>query len=137
MIKQVVPYLMFDGNANEALEFYAQVFETEVTDLQTYGDADYPTPKEAANRIIHARLKKDSLSLYFSDTSVGQPVQSGNHIAITLEFDSKADQARVYHKLKENGKVHMELQQTFWGSIYAKVQDQFGFTWDLNFELSQ
>jgi PhnB protein len=41
MIKQVVPYLMFDGNAKEALEFYAKVFEREVKDLQTYGEANY------------------------------------------------------------------------------------------------
>lgn len=134
MIKQVVPYLTFNGNAKEALEFFSQVFEGEIFDVQTYAQANMPVPDEAKDRIIHGRLRKDSLLIYVSDAFPGQDIQGGNSFSIAVDFDSKEDQRKVYDRLKEGGNVHMELQETFWDALYGKVQDKFGITWDLNFQ---
>ncbi len=68
-----------------------------------------------------------------SDTFPGQPVETGNHISLVLEFESEASIQKVYDNLHQESKVLMKLQDTFWGAKYAKVKDKFGIVWDLNF----
>ncbi|MCL6572358.1 MAG: VOC family protein [Bacillus sp. (in: Bacteria)] len=129
---QATPYLMFDGNAKEALEYYIEVFGGEISNLQTYGEADYPTPPEASDRVIHAQFKKDDLFIMVSDTFPGNSVEVGNNISLALEFENEEEIQRVYETLYLKGTVLMELQDTFWGAKYAKVKDPFGVIWDLN-----
>jgi PhnB protein len=129
---QATPYFMFDGQAREALEFYKEVFQGEVQGIQTYGEADYPTPPEANDRIIHAQFKKDDLFLMVSDTFPGNLLEIGNNISLTLELESEAEIQQIYNALSSKGTTLMELQNTFWGATYAKVKDQFGVIWDLN-----
>ena len=130
---QATPYLMFDGNAKEALEYYREVFGGEISNLQTYGEADYPTPPEAHDRVIHAQFKKDDLFLMASDAVPGYSVVVGSNISLTLEFESEDEIRGIYDTLSQKGTVYMELQDTFWGAKYAKVKDAFGVIWDLNF----
>jgi PhnB protein len=130
---QATPYLMFDGNAKEALEYYREVFGGEISNLQTYGEADYPTPPEAHDRVIHAQFRKDDLFLMASDAFPGSPVVVGSNISLTLEFESDEEIQEIYEALSQKGTVHMELQDTFWGAKYAKVQDAYGVIWDLNY----
>ncbi|RJS61027.1 VOC family protein [Bacillus sp. PK3_68] len=129
---QTTPYLTFNGNAKEALNFYAEAFQAEIQGLQTFGEADYPTPPEAANRIMHARLAKGHFLLMVSDTFPGQEIKTGNQISLALTFESKEEIQSVYGKLQQEGTIHMELQTTFWGSTYAKLQDKFGIVWQLD-----
>lgn len=137
MKHQATPYLMFNGNAKEALEYYKGVFGGEIAEIQTYGEADYPTPPEADNRIMHARFKKDDLLLMVSDAFPGQFVDVGSNISLVLEFESDDEIRTVYSALIEKGSIYMELQDTFWGATYAKVKDAYGITWDLNYEKSK
>ncbi|MBP3041189.1 VOC family protein [Bacillaceae bacterium Marseille-Q3522] len=130
---QVTPYLLFNGNASDALAYYEKVFEGEVTEKQTFGEADHPTPPEVDDKIIHAKFKKDDLFLMFSDTFPGQDVTFGDNISLTLELESEAEIQKIYDQLSEQGSILMELQDTFWGAKYAKVKDPFGVVWDLNY----
>ncbi|MFT4414870.1 VOC family protein [Fredinandcohnia humi] len=133
MKQQATPYLMFDGKAKEALDYYQNIFEGEILDMQTYGEADYPTPPEADNRIIHARFKKDDFVLMVSDAFPGSEVTIGTNISFVLEFENEQEIQKIYQQLSENGTVLMELQDTFWGAKYAKLKDPFGIIWDLNY----
>jgi PhnB protein len=76
--QQAVPYLTFDGNAKEALDFYKDVFDGEIVEMRTYGEADYPTPPEADERIIHAKFQKGGLLMMVSDSFPGNKVTPGN-----------------------------------------------------------
>ncbi|MEH7503590.1 VOC family protein [Neobacillus drentensis] len=130
---QATPYLMFDGNAKEALEYYREVFGGEISNLQTYGEADYPTPPEAHDRVIHAQFRKDDLFLMASDAFPGNSVVVGSNISLTLEFESEEEIQKIFDALSQKGTVFMELQDTFWGAKYAKVKDSYGVIWDLNY----
>jgi PhnB protein len=134
---QATPYLMFDGKAKEALNYYQSIFGGEISNLQTYGEADYPTPPEAHDRVIHAQFKKDDLFLMASDAFPGSPVEVGNNISLTLEFESEEEIQTTYDALSQKGTVFMKLQDTFWGAKYAKVKDAFGVIWDLNYTKSE
>ncbi|MBM7586142.1 PhnB protein [Bacillus pakistanensis] len=133
MKHQATPYLIFDGIALEALEYYHDVFQGEILNVQTFGDADYPTPPEMDDKIMHAQFKKEELFIMMSDSFQDQSVTVGNNISLALEFESSEEIQKIYDQLKEKGSVLMELQDTFWGATYAKVEDPFGITWDLNY----
>jgi PhnB protein len=133
---QITPYLSFDGNAKQALEFYKEVLGAEIIGLQTFGEADYPTPPEADNRVMHAKLSKGDISLMFSDTFPGQSVVVGSNITLTLEPESEEEIQSLYDSLSKGGKALMELEDTFWGAKYGRVQDQFGIIWELNYQKS-
>jgi PhnB protein len=133
---QITPYLSFDGNAKQALEFYKEVLGAEIIGLQTFGEADYPTPPEADNRVMHAKLSKGDISLMFSDTFPGQSVVVGTNITLTLEPESEEEIQSLYDALRNGGKALMELEDTFWGAKYGRVQDSFGIIWELNYQKS-
>lgn len=135
-MKQATPYLTFDGNARDALAYYKEIFEGEVLGVQTFGEADFPTPPEADDRIMHAQFKKDDLFFMVSDTFPNGSFTLGNHISLVLEFESNEDIQKFYDRISSNGTVFMELQDTFWGAKYAKVKDAYGVIWDLNYTKS-
>lgn len=133
MKHQATPYFSFDGQARDALEYYKEVFEGEVLGIQTFGEADFPSPPEISDHIMHAQFKKGELFFMMSDSFPGQAPTSGNHISLVLELESEEEINTYYKRLTEKGNAVMELQDTFWGAIYAKVKDPFGITWDLNY----
>jgi PhnB protein len=134
MIKQVTPYLYFEGNAEEALDFYKDIIGGEKSDIMRYGDAQTPTSDAYKNKVLHARLESKSFNLFFSDIFEGQKVENGNNISLTLEFDSEEAIDKAYSSLAEGGTIFMELQKTFWNAKYAKVTDKFGVIWELNYQ---
>ncbi|WP_201714177.1 VOC family protein [Rossellomorea arthrocnemi] len=133
MKHQATPYFSFDGQARNALEYYKEVFEGEVLGVQTFGEADFPSPPEIADHIMHAQFKKRELFFMMSDSFPGQAPTAGNQVSLVLELESEEDINMYYERLSEKGTVIMELQDTFWGAIYAKVKDPYGINWDLNF----
>jgi len=133
MKHQATPYLTFDGNAREALGYYKEVFEGEILSIQTFGEADFPTPPEADDRIMHAQFKKDDLFIMMSDAFLGQSIETGNRISLALELESEEEIQKIYDAFSQSGSVLMELQDTFWGAKYAKVKDRFDVIWDLNY----
>ncbi|CAG9620778.1 VOC family protein [Sutcliffiella rhizosphaerae] len=136
-MNQAVPYLSFNGNAKQALDYYKEVFEGEITLFQTFGEADFPTPPEAENRVMHARFQKGNLLLMASDSFPGQDIQVGNNVSLSIEIESEEQINTLYARLTEKGKVLMELQDTFWGARYGSVEDPFGVKWDLNYTKKQ
>jgi len=129
-------YLTFNGNCREAIEFYAEVFETEMPRLMTFGEnppnPEYPLPEEAKNLIMHARLAIDGSNVMFSDTFPGTPFTIGNNISLAYHSFEADKLKTVYDKLKEGGTVGVELQETFWAKLYGQVTDKFGVIWQFN-----
>jgi PhnB protein len=133
----ITPYLTFQGNAEEAMRFYAEVFGGEIVELRRY--ADMPggqTPEHYRDKVLHGRLKIGDAWLFFSDAFSRDPVPPvPGPISLTIEFSDEAQIEAVYERLSQGGEVRMPLQKTFWGAKYAKLTDRFGITWDLNCQL--
>ncbi|AIQ12222.1 VOC family protein [Paenibacillus durus] len=129
-------YLNFNGNCREAVEFYVQAFGTEEPKLMTFGEAppspEYPLPDEAKNLIMHTRLNIFESNVMFSDTFPGMPFVVGNNISLAIVTDDKDALQSAFDKLKEGGKVGMELQETFWSKCYGSLSDKFGVEWQFN-----
>ncbi|WP_150275744.1 VOC family protein [Paenibacillus tepidiphilus] len=131
-------YLNFNGNCREAVEYYADVFQTGAPQIMAFGDSppnpDYPLPEEAKHLVMHARLTIEGSNVMFSDVFPGMPFILGNNVSLSLTtFDEKKIRT-WFSKLKEGGTVGMELQETFWSKCYGNVKDKFGTEWQLSLE---
>jgi PhnB protein len=134
---QPIPYLAFDGNCADAMRFYAKVLDGKL-DLLTFGQSPMAehTPKDALNRIMHARLALDGNgSLYAGDSPPGMPYQGIHGVSITLNYDAAGQAERVFNALADGGKVTMPLGPTFWAKRFGMVTDKFGCPWIVNGEM--
>ena len=136
MASRLNPYISFDGNAREAMEFYKDVLGGELT-LSTFGDFGPPDPA-LADKIMHAMLTTDSgFTLMASDTPPEMQHNPGDNIAISLSGDD-ADKLRGYwEKLSSGGTVTMALEKQMWGDEFGMCVDQFGIPWMVNITQSQ
>ncbi|WP_147534663.1 VOC family protein [Bacillus marasmi] len=131
-------YLNFAGNCREAVEFYADVFGTEPPQIMTFEEApqdpNYPLPEEAKNLVMHANIIVSGSKLMFSDIFPGMPFQMGNNISLAVLSKDENELKSWFNKLKDDGKVNMELQETFWSKCYGSLTDKFGVEWQLSHE---
>jgi PhnB protein len=129
-------YINFNGNCREAVEFYSQVFGTEKPEIMTFGDAppdpEFVLPEEAKNLVMHTRLNINGSNVMFSDVFPGMPFVVGNNISLSIVSINMDEVKSLFNKLKENGTVGMELQETFWSKCYGNVTDKFGIEWQFN-----
>jgi PhnB protein len=94
-----------------------------------------PYPKEAKDRIMHAKLSKgDAVLLMASDTQPGMPFRQGNNFSISIECDNVEEIDRLFKSLSMEGKVTMPLGETFWAKRFAMLTDRFGINWMLDLE---
>jgi PhnB protein len=139
MILGINPYLVTNGNGNEAVEFYKNALGATVEAVSVFGDTpespDFQVPDEIKSHILHAHLKIGNTNLMISDTFPGQPYDLGNHLTIALHVDNVEEAKDLFGKLQDGSKVIMELQETFWSPGYGQLIDKFGVHWQLNVHL--
>ena len=128
----IIPYLNFNGNAAEALNFYSKALNGEVVYKQTFGESPMESSEEQKNKIMHASFKAGDLQFLVSDTMPGQLVTSGTNISLSLNFNDADEMNKTFTALSEGGKVTMELQDTFWGARFGMLEDKYGFNWMFN-----
>ncbi len=135
MTLRLIPYLVMNGNAKEAIQFYQKALEAQVLFSQSFGEMpenpEFPLPAEAKDLVSHATIKIGETELMFSDTFPGQPHQSGNQVTICITTDD-AEQARAFFEaLTDGGQIGMPLQETFFSPAYGSVTDKFGVTFQI------
>lgn len=131
-------YLNFDGEADEAFQFYHLVFGGDFSHRSTMGEipGGDELPVEEQNRIMHISLPiKDDIVLMGSDIlpSAGHQVHKGNNLYISLQVDSRKEADKVFDGLSRGGKVEMPMEDQFWGDYYGSLQDRFGVHWMISY----
>ncbi|GIQ70813.1 VOC family protein [Xylanibacillus composti] len=129
------PYLIFDGNAREAALYYAQVFGLEEPQLLTFGSTNSEhLPPGSENLIMHTYLEIAGGKLMISDNYPGAPFQAGNNFTLAYVSGDEAAIRDAFSKLKEEGSVKMELQETPWSKCYGMVTDKYNIEWQFSHE---
>ncbi|MFE7416923.1 VOC family protein [Rhodococcus sp. NPDC057529] len=131
MTSRLNPYISFDGNARQAMEFYKDVFGGTLA-VSTFGEFGSPDA-EGADKIMHAMLESDNgFTLMGSDTPPGMEHNPGTNIAVSLSGDD-GDLLRGYWaKLSDAGSVSVPLEKQMWGDEFGACTDQFGISWMVN-----
>jgi PhnB protein len=137
MASRLNPYLNFNGNARQALEFYTSVFGG---DLNVNTFAEFGTPNDApdADKIMHGQLETEAgYTIMAADTPPGMEYQGMHGFGVSLSGDD-GDMLRGYwEKLSSSGTVTMPLQKQAWGDEFGMCTDQFGVPWLVNISQPQ
>lgn len=133
------PYLNFNGNTEEAFNFYKSVFGGEFQTLQKIKDTPFADkmPENERNRVMHVSLpvSKETI-LMGSDImeSMGHKLSVGNNHFISINVDSEAEADKLFNGLSAGGKVTQPLEKAFWGAYFGMFVDKFGIQWMVNYD---
>jgi PhnB protein len=137
-IKNLNPYLNFDGDAARAVKLYESALGAKVETLSRFGDVPDMGSPENKDRVMHAVLRLgEQGQIMLSDTMPGMPFVKGTNAYIALHFDDVGDMEKKFNALAEGGKVGMPLNDTFWGARFGMLTDAFGVNWMFNCELKK
>ena len=133
MIKQLNPYLNFNGTGEKAIALYEQALGAKTENVMRYGDVPgNATTPQNKHLVIHARLHIGGGVIMISDAMPDMPVSAGSNVHVSLHFDDPADQKKKFEALSVGGKVTMPLQDTFWGATFGMLEDAYGISWMFN-----
>lgn len=140
----ISPYLTFNGNCEEAFNFYKSVFGGNFTYIGRFKDmppavGQPPVPASQADKIMHIGLpisKETNLMGSDSSDEFGHATTIGNNFSISVNTFSQAEADRIFKGLSAGGKVAMPMAKTFWGSYFGMCTDKFDIQWMVSFEVN-
>ncbi len=127
------PYISFDGNTREAMEFYKTVFGGKL-DFSTFGEAGMTGNDVNPDGIMHAMLVADNgITLMAADTTTGmREYIAGTNMSISLSGDNQEELTGYYNKLVDVGKEEQPLTRAPGGDTFGMCIDKFGVFWMVN-----
>lgn len=135
------PYLNFNGNTEDAFNFYKSVFGGEFLVFQRFKDvpAGVPMPEGEGEMIMHVALPLGNGSMLMgSDVpSSFPPASFGTNVHISINTSSEAETEKLFNGLTAGGQVLMPLEKTFWGAYFGMFKDKFGVHWMVNYDYNQ
>jgi PhnB protein len=132
-MKSMNVYLFFNGNCEEAMNFYKKCLGGELT-LMRYKEAPIETAEDMKEKIMHAELRKDGIHMMAADEERKKELIIGQNVNLSINFETPEEQEEVFKKLAEDGKINMELQDTFWDATYGSLTDKYGINWIFNYD---
>ena len=134
-MKKVEPYLIFDGQCEEAVALYKQVLGAEVLFSMRFKDSPEPSPPGMLppgfeNKIMHLHMKIGANSVMATDGGGCSGERKGFHgFSLTVSLDDTAEAERVFAGLSADGTVNMPLTETFFARAFGTLTDKFGVGW--------
>jgi PhnB protein len=133
------PYINFNGNAEEAFNFYKSVFGGEFATIMRFKDMaspDCPTAESEADKIMHIALPIGGNVLMANDVpeSMGKVNEMENRSKISVSAASREEADRLFNGLSAGGTVEVPIDQSPWGSYFGMFRDKFGIEWMVDFD---
>ena len=129
----IQPYLFFDGQCEEAINFYKKALGAEVTMLMRFKESPQSPPggfpPGSDNKIMHSALKIGDAVILASDGMAQGGKPNFHGISLSLSAESDAEAEKLFNALAKDGKVQMPLGKTFFASSFGMVADRFGVGW--------
>ena len=129
-------YLVFNGNAEEALNFYARVFNGTISGILRYRDCQDMRPiADYDDKLVFSDLHFNGCTIGLADTlpTIKVDFSSAGH-AIGIFCDTELQLKDIYNKLSIEGKIQRELYNPSFAKLYAEIIDKFGVSWGLIME---
>lgn len=133
-------YLNFNGNTEEAFNFYKSVFGGEFRVLQRFKDTPESgkMPASEQEKIMHVALPVGGNVLMGTDVPQTMPQATfGTNSSISIDAASEEEANNLFNGLSAGGKVTMPLAKMFWGAYFGMFTDKFGIQWMVNYDYHQ
>jgi len=132
---KLTPYLLLNGNAKEAVTFYADTFGAEVESMELLKDWPHEfengIPEGYEENVMHAHINIGTSQLMLADALPGQDFTAGSTITIMIDLQEVEDAKKLFEKLSVGGEIDTPLSATSYSPAYAQLTDQFGITWQI------
>ena len=133
------PYINFNGNAEEAFNFYRSVFGGEFAKVMRFKDIASPQHSIAeaeANKIMFIALPIGNNILMANDVpeSMGTVNENENRSKISISAESKEEADKLFNGLSAGGNIEMPISDSPWGSYFGMFRDKYGIEWMIDFD---
>ena len=130
------PYVGFDGQCEEAFEFYRSVFGADFSAINRYSEMPTEMSEADGKLVMHVSLPiGEGQVLMGSDRPPGTgPGTSGDRVAISVSPDDAEQGRRIFEALASGGTVTLPYERQFWGADYGMCTDRFGIPWMVNYQ---
>jgi PhnB protein len=136
----IVAYLTFNGNTEEAFNFYKSVLGGDIISIQRFGDTPHGDQMLDSDKkkVMHVTLETPNGTLMGNDHMefMGGPYAPGNNFSLSLHPKSEEEAKTLFDGLAKKGQVLMPLDKVFWGAYFGMLIDAFGVKWMVNFQNS-
>ena len=131
------PYLNFEGNARQAMEFYESVFGGTLN-VSTFGEFQAAEDPSEEDLVMHADLEgTGGIRFMAADTPKRMEYTPGSNISMSLSGEDEAQLTGYFDKLADGGSVMMPLTKAQWGDTFGMCTDRFGVRWLVNIAAPQ
>lgn len=134
---EIVPYLIFPGTCQEALNFYKQTLGAELKEVMTFENSPMPVSETDKKKVMHTHFMLGNNMVMASDTTSEHPHHLGTNVHLSLNLTDVADTNKKFAALAAEGKINMPLQDTFWGARFGMLTDKFGINWMFNCDVKK
>ena len=134
---QMNPYLMFNGQCEEAFKFYEKCLGGKIEAIFTFGDSPMArhVPAEWGSKVMHARMNIDGMILMGSDAPPGRYQGAPHGFSVSLSMKDPAETERIFHELEAGRYSGDACSEDVSGRLgFGMLVDQFGIPWMLNCE---
>lgn len=133
------PHINFNGNAEEAFNFYKSVFGgefTNITRLKDLASDEFPVDEKDANKILFIALPIGNNLLQGNDVpeSMGRVNENENRSKISIRAESREEADKLFHGLSAGGIVEMPIDNSPWGSYFGMFRDKYGIEWMVDYD---
>ncbi|WP_216625878.1 VOC family protein [Paenibacillus planticolens] len=129
MSQKITTFLMFEGQAEEAMNFYTSLFDqSEIVEIKRYGAGE----AGVEGSVVRATFSLHGQVFMCIDSFVKHDFSFTPAISLYVNCDSDEEIERVYAALSQDGKVYMPLGSYPFSEKFGWVGDRFGVTWQLN-----
>jgi PhnB protein len=133
------PYINFNGNAEEAFNFYKSVFGGEFKTITRFKDlesSEFPIPANEADKIMRIVLPIGGNTLIANDVpeSMGRVSEEENRSKISVSTEDRAEADKIFAGLTQGGTVEVPLSDSPWGSYFGMFRDKFGIEWTVEYD---
>ncbi|MBO1580574.1 VOC family protein [Bacillus sp. XF8] len=127
--QKITTFLMFEGNAEEAMNLYTSLFDqSEIINISRY-DANGPG-KEGT--VMHATFTLNGQEFMCIDSYVKHEFTFTPSMSLYVNCDTEEEIAEVFNKLAQEGEVLMPLTAYPFSKKFGWLNDKYGVSWQLN-----
>lgn len=134
------PHINFNGNAEEAFEFYKSVFGgafSKIIRLKDLESDEFPVAEKDKDKILHIALpigKSNKLMANDVPDFLGPVNENENRSKISISAESKEEADKLFYGLSEGGEVEMPIADSPWGTYFGGFRDKYGIEWMVEFD---
>lgn len=133
------PHINFNGNAEEAFNFYKSVFGGEFAMVIRFKDmasAEFPVAENEANKVMHIALPIGKNVLMGNDVPefMGRVNENENRSKISISAESREEADKLFSGLTAGGTIECPMDDSPWGSYFGMFRDKYGIEWMVDFD---